>query len=300
MKKMKTKRVGTLSMAIVLIGFGILIFIAQINQLSAVELAIKFWPSILILLGGEILWFSFKEKKEEEKVVIRYDIFSVFMVMIVLGINICIYSLIETGAMNWIKTKILSETYNYELPFEEYIVDDSIEKIVINGQNYSSLTVRTDKINKIISSGAINITSISEKNAKKILDEDYININKSDNIIYVSFKENYNLKNLSITIPDNKKVEVNGGNDLDLILDSISNNFIVDNIRRVKLRVSKESDIKLETTINDEENFKGNVKWNIVQLGNGESPKYKGELVYANGSNIINILNSHEVEVNEI
>ncbi|MBU5256059.1 hypothetical protein [Tissierella praeacuta] len=297
---MKTKRVGTLSMAIVLIGFGILIFIAQINQLSAVELAIKFWPSILILLGGEILWFSFKEKKEEEKVVIRYDIFSVFMVMIVLGINICIYSLIETGAMNWIKTKILSETYNYELPFEEYIVDDSIEKIVINGQNYSSLTVRTDKINKIISSGAINITSISEENAKKILDEDYININKSDNIIYVSFKENYNLKNLSITIPDNKKVEVNGGNDLDLILDSISNNFIVDNIRRVKLRVNKESDIKLETIINDEENFKGNVKWNIFQLGNEESPKYKGELVYANGSNIINILNSHEVEVNEI
>ncbi len=297
---MKTKRVGTLSMAIVLIGFGILIFIAQINQLSAVELAIKFWPSILILLGGEILWFSFKEKKEEEKVVIRYDIFSVFMVMIVLGINICIYSLIETGAMNWIKTKISSETYNYELPFEEYIVDDSIEKIVINGQNYSSLTVRTDKINKIISSGAINITSTSEENAKKILDEDYININKSDNIIYVSFKENYNLKNLSITIPDNKKVEVNGGNDLDLILDNISNNFIVDNIRRVKLRVNKESDIKLETIINDEENFKGNVKWNIVQLGNEESPKYKGELVYANGSNIINILNSHEVEVNEI
>lgn len=297
---MKTKRVGTLSMAIVLIGFGILIFIAQINQLSAVELAIKFWPSILILLGGEILWFSFKEKKEEEKVVIRYDIFSIFMVMIVLGINICIYSLIETGAMNWIKTKISSETYNYELPFEEYIVDDSIEKIVINGQNYSSLTVRTDKINKIISSGAINITSTSEENAKKILDEDYININKSDNIIYVSFKENYNLKNLSITIPDNKKVEVNGGNDLDLILDNISNNFIVDNIRRVKLRVNKESDIKLETIINDEENFKGNVKWNIVQLGNEESPKYKGELVYANGSNIINILNSHEVEVNEI
>ncbi|WP_313757918.1 hypothetical protein [Tissierella sp.] len=297
---MKTKRVGTLSMAIVLIGFGILIFIAQINQLSAVELAIKFWPSILILLGGEILWFSFKEKKEEERVVIRYDIFSVFMVMIVLGINICIYSLIEIGAMNWIKTKISSETYNYELPFEEYMVDDSIEKIVINGQNYSSLTVRTDKINKIISSGAINITSTSEENAKKILDEDYININKSDNIIYISFKENYNLKNLSITIPDNKKVEVNGGNDLDLILDSISNNFVVDNIRRVKLRVNKESDIKLETIINDEENFKGNVKWNIVQLGNEESPKYKGELVYANGNNIINILNSHEVEVNEI
>jgi len=63
---MKNKRVGTISMAIVLIGFGILIFIAQINKLSAVELAIKFWPGILILLGIEILIYSYAGKKRTE------------------------------------------------------------------------------------------------------------------------------------------------------------------------------------------------------------------------------------------
>ncbi len=53
MRDAKKRRVGTISMAIVLIAFGILIFIAQINKVSAVELAIKFWPAVLFLLGGE-------------------------------------------------------------------------------------------------------------------------------------------------------------------------------------------------------------------------------------------------------
>ncbi len=52
---MENKRVGTISMGIVLIGFGILILVAQINKISAVELAVKFWPTILMLIGGEVL-----------------------------------------------------------------------------------------------------------------------------------------------------------------------------------------------------------------------------------------------------
>lgn len=111
---MRNRRVGTISMAIVLIGFGILIFIAQINSLSAVKLAIKFWPSILILLGGEILWVNFKEKKEDENYIIRYDIFSMFIVMVILFVNITIYGFVETGVMDYIKVKVAEETYRYE------------------------------------------------------------------------------------------------------------------------------------------------------------------------------------------
>ncbi|WMM24096.1 hypothetical protein RBU61_14350 [Tissierella sp. MB52-C2] len=112
---MKTRRVGTISMAIVLIGFGILIFISQINSLSAVELAVKFWPMTLIVLGGEILWVSFKEKKENESFLIRYDIFSMFIVMVVLFVNICIYGFVETGIMDYIKVRVSEETnYRYE------------------------------------------------------------------------------------------------------------------------------------------------------------------------------------------
>lgn len=115
---MKSRRIGTISMAIVLIGFGILIFVAQINRLSAVELSIKFWPSILILLGGEILWFSFKEKKENDNIVIRYDVLSIFIVMAILFFNIAIYGLVETGIMDYIRVRVAEETVKYERHLE--------------------------------------------------------------------------------------------------------------------------------------------------------------------------------------
>lgn len=108
---MKTRRVGTISMAIVLIGFGVLMFISQISKISAVEIGIKFWPCILILLGGEILWFSLKAKKDDKDIIIKYDIFSIFIVMVILFVNIAMYGLIETGVMDYIKYRISEEIY---------------------------------------------------------------------------------------------------------------------------------------------------------------------------------------------
>ncbi len=305
MRNMKNRRVGTISMAIVLIGFGILIFIAQINELSAAELAIKFWPSILVLLGGEILWFSFKEKKENEGIIIRYDVFSVFIVMIILFVNILIYGLVETGVMTVIKSRVASQTFNYELPFEEYSVEDGIEKIIIDGPRYSEFTVRTSKSNKITTSGFINITTDNKENAEKLLNENHISINKSGNIMYITFKDKsdyyqYNLRDLNIIIPDNKEVEINGGNDLDLIVDSLDNNLIVDNINRLKIRINEKLNVKVETTANNEEELRGNVKWNTTQIGSENFPKYKGELIYGDGNNILKILNCYDIAVDGI
>ncbi|NLV89638.1 MAG: hypothetical protein GX021_09805 [Tissierellia bacterium] len=111
---MRTRRVGTISMAIVLIGFGLLLLISQVSKISAVEIAIRFWPCILILLGGEILWFSLKSKKEKDDLIIRYDIFSIFIVMVILFVNIVLYGFMETGIMDYIKYKISEEIHYIE------------------------------------------------------------------------------------------------------------------------------------------------------------------------------------------
>ena len=108
---MKTRRVGTISMAIVLIGFGLLMLIFQVSRISAVEIAIRLWPGILILLGGEILWFSLKAKNENDDIIIKYDIFSIFIVMVILFVNIAMYGLMETGIMDYIKYRISEEIH---------------------------------------------------------------------------------------------------------------------------------------------------------------------------------------------
>lgn len=106
---MKNKRVGTISMGIVLIFFGILIFISQVSSFSAVELFIKFWPGVLIILGAEILYYVYTNKSEETK--IKYDGFSIFIVTVILILNMFIYGLMETGVMDLIKLKVSQEIY---------------------------------------------------------------------------------------------------------------------------------------------------------------------------------------------
>lgn len=101
---MKNKRVGTISMAIVLIVFGALIFISQISGTSALELSLKLWPLMLILLGLEILYYRFIFKNED--INIKYDIFSILIVTIILVTNLGLYTLVEIGIVEKLKTVI--------------------------------------------------------------------------------------------------------------------------------------------------------------------------------------------------
>lgn len=110
---MKTKRVGNISMAIILISFGILLFISQFSKISAIELAMKFWPGILILIGLEVLYYVYKNK-EENDTIIRYDIFSMFIVFVILIVNLSIYGLMETGILDYIKIRVYEETAYYQ------------------------------------------------------------------------------------------------------------------------------------------------------------------------------------------
>lgn len=304
---MQKRRVGTISMALVLIAFGVLIFIAQINKVSAIELGIKFWPAILFLLGGEILWYSYRYKDED--INIKYDVFSIFIVLIIVGINLAIYGFIETGVMERFNTMVASQTFSYQIPYSEVAVDDNIKKIVISSPNYSNLSIRTEEGSKIASTGSLDITTDSEEKAKELLNDEYIINKKLGDTLYISFADrathsnrayNVHAHDFSLIIPENKKVEINGGSNLQLIVDSIKTDWIIDNTGRTKIRLGKDIDAKISAFVNDQEMLRGNVKWNILENSDEEFSNAKGELVYGEGNNKISILNSDEIVVDEL
>jgi hypothetical protein len=105
MKKMKIKRVGTLTFGASLISLGILIFISQISDIYTLDLALKLWPLVLILLGVEILWYRFMTKDDD--VVIKYDILSIFLVFTILFTNLALYAMLEIGIIDKIKASIM-------------------------------------------------------------------------------------------------------------------------------------------------------------------------------------------------
>lgn len=108
---MKTKRVGTVSMALVLIMFGVILLLSQFMLVSAFELFVKLWPFIIIVLGIEILYTLYRNGEE---VNLKYDVFSIFIVILILLVNIGIYGLMETGLMDLIKVQVQSEIHQYQ------------------------------------------------------------------------------------------------------------------------------------------------------------------------------------------
>ncbi|NLY66139.1 MAG: hypothetical protein GX069_01105 [Tissierellia bacterium] len=301
---MPKRRVGTISMAIVLIGFGILIFISQISKSSALEWGIKFWPAILLLLGGEILYYSYKYK--DENVNIKYDILSIFIVLLIVGMNLILYSIVEIGVIDRIYAAATSQNFNYQTSLKEVEIGDDIKKIVINPRNQSGLTIRTGEGNKIISTCSVNITTDSEESAKSYLDEEYIKVDKAGDIAYITFagRSSYNdglygvnPYGFELILPADKEVEIIKANELELILDNIGSDWIIDDVSYAKVRLGENIDLKINAFIDNAENLGGNAKWNITE-GNGEDgSNIRGQLIYGEGTYTINILNSYEVEV---
>ncbi|MEW8972695.1 MAG: hypothetical protein AB2375_00755 [Tissierellaceae bacterium] len=299
---MKNKRIGTISMGIVLIAFGLLIFFAQFNKVSALKLAVNIWPGVLILLGGEILWANYKSKDEEIK--FRYDIFSIFIVFVIVMTSIGIYGMMEIGLLDRIRYEVARKTYNYELPLEDYAVDENIKNIIINGDRVSNLSIRSDSGNKIVSTGNININTDSQEKADKIFKENRVNIDRIDNTLYISYKEddshNYYGASLNLVVPSHVDVEVANGGNIDVVMDKVDGNWIIDGGDVVKMRLKKDSNIKVQAMVNREYNLGGNVAWKDTKIGTEEDYVLKGELVFGEGIYSLNILNIRDIVIDEI
>lgn len=297
---MKSRRVGTISMGIALIAFGVLIFFAQFNKMSALRLAINIWPGVLILLGGEILWTNYRDKDENTR--LRYDIFSIFIVFVIVISSVVLYGMMEIGALEYIQSKVSERNYSYELPLEEYVVDENIERIIVDGDKIATLNIRSDTGNKILSTGNLDITSDSQERADTIFGESKVNIEKLNNTLYVSYKGyRYYGTSLNLVVPSHIDVEVSNGNTIDVIMDRIGGNWVIDGGNKMKMRLKKDANVKVQAIGNEQHYLSGNVDWKDTVTGTDEDNHTNGgELTYGEGMYKLNILNVGEVVVDEI
>lgn len=304
---MKTKRVGTITMGIVLIALGVIMFISQINGRSALNLAIKLWPLILILLGLEILYFRYISK--DEGLIIRYDILSIFLVMVILFTNLGLYALTEVGLISRFQRMVMSEHFTYPMNINEFNVDSTVEKIVIYGQNRGALTIRAGEDNRISGTVTVDVNASSQEEAKRLLDTEYINYRRVGNTVYISVLktingrfEGYHIQpyDLTLNLPKNIDLEVKDSNNLDIIFDDFENNLVLDGIYNLKIRLSANGNAKVNTYVTSEDKLMGSIKWNISNSNNNDQLITKGEYIQGTGENLIKIINCGNVAVDEI
>ena len=291
---MKIKRVGTISMGVMLIAFGVILFLSLINKFSALNMLLKMWPVILILIGLEILWYRYASK--DEGVVIKYDLFSIFLIFIILILNIGIFAVNESGLFHRLESMFLSVSYDMDMPIDEYIVDESINKIIID--DTSNMVIRAASDNKISGIGKLNVYASSKEEADELAGLNNIKYEKSGNVLYIysanNVKNNYsysNIRNLEIFLPENIDVEVVNCYNLDLIHSGFNNKWIFDGVNNINIRLDKISNVTVKAFVESLDYLSGNIKWSFDNFG---------EYVNGDGTNVINILNGRDVVINEI
>jgi hypothetical protein len=224
---MRKWRVGTISMGLVLIGTGICLFFAKINDQAIFDAVIHWWPLVFILLGLEVLVLSFWGKNNNS--LVKYDIFSIFIILLIVFCGLGLYSLEGIGVTGKINDYLTSHEYHIRTSTNEIPVEPEVERLVINAP-FCKLKIQTSETNIISSYSYALARADSQEAAKNLADKDTELVSStSGNTQFISFQlpaaENVQTTEYTIIIPQNIDVELHNSYSVQIYTYELDNNW---------------------------------------------------------------------------
>lgn len=305
---MQQRRVGTFTMGIVLIFFGFILLISQLKTQNAAIILIKGWPLILVLLGLEVLWRSYTLKDEQTK--IKYDILSIIIIGAICATSLGLYVFTQVGVVSRISDMILNQSYKMDAKVSEFIVDDTVKKLVIDASGLQ-LNVRTSQNNKVTAQAKACIRVNSKEKAQELLQEQEVVYEKEGNTVHMSFNRpisgNISVNEYDIIVPAKLEVEVYETSAIKFICQQIQSDWYIFDTGNVDITISENTNVKLIALVENQESLMGNVDWDIVDQdpsgnkdlpGNSKSLRY--EATFGSGKNNIYILESDDITANKL
>lgn len=214
---MRQWRVGTISMGVLLITTGILLMLQRINGISTIAIILRWWPIILILIGAEVLVYSYFSKEEVPKV--KYDGLSIFIVVILIIFSMGAYTLssLNIGEFRTTFFNSFPGMYKYESNYTKNLTIDPKASVKLSASNaYGNMEIEQSTSKKIEIEAEIKIRNNDEAYAKKI-SEKLIEVKATDGIKIISKVKDYlndRTKIQNITV--NLKVKVPAGMEVSL------------------------------------------------------------------------------------
>ena len=127
---MRQWRVGSFSMGLVLVLLGVGLLLDHFSGVtSTLEIIVKWWPAVLILLGLEIIAAGALYRNEQLK--IKYDFLSMFIVFVFFLFTLGGYTLAESGLLPAIRDGLTAYEHTLSLPAAK-IPLNGIEKVVLS------------------------------------------------------------------------------------------------------------------------------------------------------------------------
>jgi hypothetical protein len=306
---MRTWRVGTFSMGASLICLGLFLLFSQILGMTLSHIMMSWWPVILVVLGLEILVYLILNGKEKQ--FLKYDFISIFFVGILGTVGICFAILSSIGFMDKVEEVIAREERTIELPDFSYGLDSSIQRVVIQTEQYPVTIEGTT--GKEVSMFGTYRTQAGKKDKPIGKAEDYVAAKKSGDTLYVSVKalpnevgpfHSYETIAATILVPSDVKLEVVGSdNPITLKTRTLLSDWSIDRVSSLSVHVPKDADVKV-SAIGVQELSGNEGLWKISEANKkieqeGMSPEGVKNAIYQSGegTHSLSIINSYSVSL---
>ncbi|KGX90325.1 hypothetical protein [Pontibacillus marinus] len=290
---MRKWRVGTVSMGLSLIMLGIMLMVSQISGWDVMNLALSWWPAILIVLGIEILLYLFFSK--QEKPMIQYDFLSIIFIGVIGTVAIGFYIVSSFGIVEEVKASMNADRIEGALPHVEEEVKESVNKIVVQ-PTYSELTIETNNERQVHLFGTFQ-SNFLEKEA--LNQEDVVNFTRTGDTLFIQLMEPPKQEGFrygsthykrTLSLPENVKVEIReGAGSLNINIGTIQADWMIDQTHNAVVQIDEEADVVVK--VEGRDNRLGwDVAWDSTEVIQGEvehQKLYYKEKQYGEGSNTL-------------
>ncbi|MDD2555449.1 MAG: hypothetical protein PHV50_02970 [Syntrophaceticus sp.] len=260
---MRKWRVGTISMGLVLIGTGLGLFFAKINNKAIFDAVVRWWPLVFVLLGLEVLVLSFWGKDNNS--LVKYDIFSIFIILLIVFCGLGFYSLEGIGVTAKINDYLTSHEYRIRTSTSEIAVEPEVERLVISAP-FCGLKIQTSETNKISSYSYALARADSQEAAKNLADKGTELIsNTSGNTQFISFQlpaiENVQTTEYTIIIPQNIDVELHNGDSVQIYTYELDNDWKIASSGDLQIFIPRQADLTIRALVDESNTLGGSVTW---------------------------------------
>ena len=308
---MRQWRVGTFSMGILLILLGIVFLISTVKGIVMVEGLIKFWPAILIVLGLEIIVYLYFAK--EDKPNIKYDLFSIFIVILISLLSIGFYMVSSLGLVSQATSMLASTDYSVAIPRQDFRMPLETKKIVVEAPQ-NRLEIKTYDRREIVLFGTGTVFAENEQQAEAMISKAGLRTNQIGDTLFLQFAElsrmhdfRLGVKDMRYTLflPEDIEVEVKRydhyGYPLEIDATAIKKNWFIGGNGQISIKVSNESNFSLDATVGGHNDLFGNINWIKEEYTRDERVhSLHGTATFGQGGVRVVIVNRGDVEVNNI
>ena len=300
---MRKWRVGTFSMGLLLIIIGVVLLASLISGFPMAEVLFKWWPVLLIILGVEILAYIYFAKEDHPK--IKYDVFSMFMIIVICSVSFGAYTVASLGVLPRVKAMIAGQDRSFSLEDKSIEIPADVNKLILELSN-ASFNFTGHKAGDLRVFGSGEVYTDSQENIEALINADNIITRKIDNTIIIQFKElprvtefNQGVSKLRYTVvlPANLEVELkrpsnNGWQRIELEGAALNRNMIVDNSGPIVVNAGTDTNLTVEATMKDGYQLSGNVEWVYQEESDGN----KATLKIGDGKYKLYLFNRGEIE----